>query len=152
MKTSSCASQTIHLLTFNLGVSSGADYTPSNGYTLSGNKSQKITVSGTMNVAFGVNGQYRFLYNQTSNVACNRNTFAGDPAPGDVKKYFVKFKGDVATGNYFLKNKVTGNFLDSYGNTARVKARAGGKDQQWKLAISADFHYNINNTFQDRGV
>ncbi|MGB5943072.1 MAG: DUF4955 domain-containing protein, partial [Leeuwenhoekiella sp.] len=136
----------------NLTIRATADYTPPAGYTLDVNEGQTVNVSGTMNIAFGANGQFIYLYNQTSNVGCDRATFGGDPTPGVPKKCFVKSKGDIALGTYFLKNKASGNYLDSDGTTVRVNAKAGGSDQQWKLAIPQDLHYNIDNMFSGRGV
>ena len=46
-------------------------------------------ISGTQDIAYGANGDFNYLYNQTSNVTCNNSNF-GDPIPGTVKHCFVK--------------------------------------------------------------
>ncbi|MGB5943978.1 MAG: BNR repeat-containing protein, partial [Leeuwenhoekiella sp.] len=72
--------------------SSSPDYTPPGSYVLDVNEGATVNVSGTMNVAYGANGQFVFLYNQTGNVSCNNDTFGSDPAPGVPKKCFVRSK------------------------------------------------------------
>lgn len=64
------------------------------GYTYSCNEGETVKVTGTMDIAYGANGTYKYLYNQKSNVLCNSSAF-GDPLPGKEKKCFVKPVSDA---------------------------------------------------------
>lgn len=66
------------------------DYTPPAGYTVAANEWGNVIVTGTMNIAYGANGTFTYLYNQTSNVACTNTAFGNDPVSGVSKKCFVK--------------------------------------------------------------
>lgn len=59
------------------------------GYTYAANEGQTVAVSGELDIAYGANGSFNYLYNQTSNVTCNNATF-GDPISGTVKACFTK--------------------------------------------------------------
>lgn len=67
-----------------------ADYTPPAGYTVSVDEKETVTVNGRLDIAYGVNGKFEYLLNQTSNVTCNTVTFGKDPEPGVVKKCYVR--------------------------------------------------------------
>lgn len=59
------------------------------GYNYAADEGATVNVSGEMDIAYGANGLFNYLYNQTSNVVCNNNTF-GDPIPGTAKKCYTK--------------------------------------------------------------
>lgn len=59
------------------------------GFTYSCDEGQTVNVTGTMDIAYGANGQFNYLRNQTGNVPCNSSTFE-DPIPGVAKKCYVK--------------------------------------------------------------
>lgn len=60
------------------------------GYTEAANERQTVNVQGTMNVAFGAQGQYIWKTQLTSNIACTRDAFGGDPKPGVAKKCYTR--------------------------------------------------------------
>lgn len=62
---------------------------PLEGYSYAAAENGVVEVSGTMNIAYGANGQYNFLYDQTQDVSCNNATF-GDPIPGVRKSCYVQ--------------------------------------------------------------
>lgn len=59
------------------------------GYTFSTKEGGTVNVTGTMNVAYGAQGEFYYHYNQTSDLACSNVTF-GDPKPRVVKNCYVK--------------------------------------------------------------
>ncbi|WP_111980414.1 BNR-4 repeat-containing protein [Algibacillus agarilyticus] len=65
------------------------DISGPDGFSFAANEGDTVEVTGTMDIAFGANGQFNYLNAQTNNVYCERNIF-GDPAPGVVKKCYVK--------------------------------------------------------------
>jgi len=60
------------------------------GYTYSCGEYATVNVTGTMDIAYGANGSYKYLYNQTANVGCDNNTFGGDPIFGVAKSCYTK--------------------------------------------------------------
>ena len=67
-----------------------ADYTPPKGFTLAVNENEMISVTDKVNIAYGANGTFVYLYNQTSSVGCSNDAFGSDPAYGIAKKCFVQ--------------------------------------------------------------
>jgi hypothetical protein len=63
------------------------DNTAPDGFTFVANEGQTINVSGTLNLAYGVNGTFNFLNDVTSNQVCNNATF-GDPVPSIAKQCY----------------------------------------------------------------
>ena len=59
------------------------------GYTYAADEREIVNVEGTVNIAYGANGQYYFLYNQTSDIGCNNNVF-GDPIVGTFKNCYTR--------------------------------------------------------------
>lgn len=59
-------------------------------YTFAANENDTVKVIGTMDIAFGANGEYVYLYDQTSDVVCNSEAFGSDPLPDSTKKCYVK--------------------------------------------------------------
>lgn len=59
------------------------------GYVYAADEGQVVDVVAEMDIAYGANGTFNYLYNQTANVTCNNATF-GDPVPGQVKACFTK--------------------------------------------------------------
>ncbi|MFO7658626.1 MAG: Ig-like domain-containing protein [Bacteroidales bacterium] len=69
---------------------------PLAGYTFAANEKQTFTYTGTVDIAYGANGKYNYLYNQSSgSCACTNATF-GDPISGVVKKCYTKPVGSIA--------------------------------------------------------
>lgn len=62
---------------------------PPEGYVFASNEKGTVIVTGKVNIAYGANGSYRYLYNQTENVDCNNDSFGGDPIKGVVKKCYT---------------------------------------------------------------
>ncbi len=60
------------------------------GYTYSTAEFGSVTVTGTMDIAFGVNGKFVYLRDQKMNVNCNPTIFKSDPAQGLAKYCWVK--------------------------------------------------------------
>ncbi len=63
------------------------------GYTYSAKEFGTVTVTGTMDIAYGsggASGTYNYLKTQTTNVGCNNTAFVYDPTPGIPKFCFTK--------------------------------------------------------------
>ncbi len=60
------------------------------GYRYATYENTNVFVSGTMNVAYGANGQFVYLYNRTTDVACTNSAFNKDPIIGVQKNCFVQ--------------------------------------------------------------
>jgi hypothetical protein len=59
------------------------------GYALSAKENETVKINGAMNVAYGAQGLFNFLYDQTENVVCSNAVF-GDPIPRTAKKCYTK--------------------------------------------------------------
>lgn len=61
------------------------------GYTFAANENAVVAISGApQDIAYGNNGNYLYLRNQTGNVNCSNAVFGGDPTPRIVKYCFTK--------------------------------------------------------------
>jgi len=70
---------------------SPVDYTPPTGFTFAANGQDTVKINDgkAYDIAFGANGTFEYLRDQTSDVYCYPSSFAKDPLPGIVKKCFV---------------------------------------------------------------
>lgn len=59
------------------------------GYSFCSAEGQICLLSGTQDIAYGANGTFNYLYNQSGSISCNNGTF-GDPIYGVAKSCFVK--------------------------------------------------------------
>ncbi len=65
------------------------------GYTWCADEGGGFALSGASDVAFGINGQFKFLFHQTGTAIFNSGNFGGDPAPGVVKCGFYKLSSST---------------------------------------------------------
>ncbi|WP_169334015.1 Ig-like domain-containing protein [Cytophaga aurantiaca] len=84
------ASKTSATITISVIAKQVVDYTPPQGFTLAANENTMIPITDKVNIAYGVNGTFVYLYNQTSSVGCTNEAFGSDPANGIAKKCFVQ--------------------------------------------------------------
>jgi hypothetical protein len=69
------------------------------GYTYCAREGGTYTLSAKSHVAYGANGHFNYLYNQTGTIRFGAGTF-GDPTPGVVKSGFYKIAdGSESTTN-----------------------------------------------------
>jgi hypothetical protein len=80
------------------------------GYTFCSNEYERCSFSGTMDVAYGANGQFNYRYGVTGGIDCNNGTF-GDPIPGVIKACYTKDSSGGATA----KQEVDGSFWPGIG-------------------------------------
>lgn len=122
------------------------------GYTLCSNEGQNCTFSGTVNVAYGANGQFNYQYNVTGgSIACDNATF-GDPINGVVKACYVQ---PVSGGStyYQLRNRGTGLVLDGMGRTSNGDAcgqyanTTNHVNSHWERIATGSYYY-----FKNRGT
>lgn len=64
------------------------------GFTFAAAEKETIKVEGTMDIAYGANGHYNVLYDQTEDVICGNDVF-GDPISG-IKKQCYCMKSGVS--------------------------------------------------------
>ncbi|TAA42578.1 BNR-4 repeat-containing protein [Corallincola spongiicola] len=63
------------------------------GFDFSANEQQTVVVSGVMDIAYGTQGQFNYLYGQTENVVCDTSQF-GDPFPQKQKRCYTRTVSD----------------------------------------------------------
>ena len=82
----------LHVQVIDLGLGEAdlveADNGPE-GYSFAANERETVKISGAANVAYGAQGLFTYIYDQTENVACTNAVF-GDPVPRTVKKCYTK--------------------------------------------------------------
>ncbi len=66
------------------------------GYTWCAKEGGSFTLDGTNDVAFGANGEFAYLFNQTGTITFTTELFGNDPAPGIAKAGFFKRSGPPA--------------------------------------------------------
>ena len=67
------------------------------GYTWCSGEGGSFSLPGTCDVAYGANGVFIYLYNQTGVVTFNPSTFGSDPVPNVVKSGFYKLSTPTVT-------------------------------------------------------
>ena len=104
-----CCSLVVCILWPNQVFAQGPD-----GYIRCANEGQSYTLAKLSNVAFGVEGKFKYMYNQTGTITFNIDTFGGDPAPGVPKAgYYQEVDGGVlltalSTSFSKIKDHLTG--------------------------------------------
>jgi hypothetical protein len=69
------------------------------GYTFCANENERCNFSGTMDVAYGANGQFYYRSGVTGGIDCNNGTF-GDPNYGVFKACYIKPAPDDPLAGY----------------------------------------------------
>lgn len=67
------------------------------GYTWAGKEGATIRIDGTMDIAYGAQGSFRYLYGVTSNRTCDTSNFGADPAFGVEKSCYIRHTPGVQT-------------------------------------------------------
>ncbi|MGB5942936.1 MAG: polysaccharide lyase [Leeuwenhoekiella sp.] len=68
------------------------------GYTFIADERETIRITEPVDVAYGAFGSFYYLYNQTSDLLCNSETFGGDPIRKVKKKCFIR-RSTLSTSN-----------------------------------------------------
>ena len=99
------------------------------GYTYSCDENQLVTVNATMDIAYGANGKFNYLYNVSDHLTCSDENF-GDPIPGVEKKCYIKFKipnsnfinppADTVLNSNYSNFSVSAHAIDSGGTIKHV--------------------------------
>lgn len=109
------------------------------GYTYAVDESQTINVTYKVDVAYGANGNWVYLPNQTSDVACTNATFGSDPISGVAKKCYIKeAKGSYALNAILVPGTVE---LENYD---RGGANVSYKDNEAENKGAAQSNFRIN--------
>ena len=69
------------------------------GYTWCANENGSYALNGTCDVAYGANGQFKYLASKTGTITFNNATF-GDPIPGVAKSGYYKTSANVGPAGY----------------------------------------------------
>lgn len=95
----------------------------------------ELSINEPTDIAYGANGQFSYLYDQTSNITCNNSTFGGDPISGTKKHCYVR---SVQTQNgprgYTFATKARTEF--SVSGTVNIAYGANGR---------YNYRYNVYN-------
>ena len=98
------------------------------GYTYAVAEGQTVVVNGSMDIAYGANGNFRYAFGVTQNRACTTSAMGGDPAFGAAKACFVR---PAATTPATVTIQAE-NYTFSFG--VQVEATSdvgGGSDVAW---------------------
>jgi HEAT repeat protein len=99
------------------------------GYTWSASEGQTVNFVGTVDVAYGANGQFFYLYGVTGSITFNNATFGGDPVSGMVKAGYYR-----AATSTTASQKLNVN-IDVAARTGLV-GPAGGLGETWNQAVA----------------
>jgi len=72
------------------------------GYIYCAREGESFTLPAKSHVAYGADGKFKFLYNQTGTITFNTATFDGDPIFGTVKSGFYKLVTAQSSGNSLI--------------------------------------------------
>jgi hypothetical protein len=95
-------------------------------YTYCSDEGEICTYSGTVDIAYGADGQYAYLYDQSSGSCdCNNDTF-GDPIYGVKKACYIK-PASATTNNIIVRARGTnGDVCGCVGNQGRKQCADAG--------------------------
>ncbi len=96
------------------------------GYTFCANENGTFTLPAKSHIAYGADGKFKYLFNQTGTIIFNNETFGGDPIFGTVKSGYYKLANGTESSSVLsatmlqLKNHIKGSILMTPGalNTA----------------------------------
>ncbi|BCE01179.1 discoidin domain-containing protein [Marinicellulosiphila megalodicopiae] len=79
---------------------------PPAGYIFAAHPNEEIHIKGQMDIAWGIDGDFVYLNNQTENITCENSSFDFDPAVGKTKQCFTKVSdnNDAPDGFTFIAN------------------------------------------------
>lgn len=67
------------------------------GYAYAGKEGSMVRIDGTMDIAYGAYGSFRYLTGVTGERGCDSGTFGGDPLYGTVKRCYVRYTAGTQT-------------------------------------------------------
>lgn len=62
------------------------------GYAYAGKEGATVRIDGTMDIAYGAFGHFRYLTGVTQDRACDNTSFGADPLYGSVKSCYVRYR------------------------------------------------------------
>jgi endo-1,4-beta-xylanase len=112
------------------------------GYAYCSSEGETCTYSGTVDIAYGADGQFNFLPNQSSgSVSCDNDTF-GDPVFGTLKACYIKsVSTDTDTDNNSDTGADTGDDPENNTGVTSLKSLA-----DFPIGVSVNAG-NENNSF-----
>lgn len=110
------------------------------GYSYSTSEAGTVSISNVpYDIAFGQDGKYVFLENQTKDVSCDNIAFGSDPFPGTKKYCFVKESRVPYTGNPI---SIPGVLEAEYYDYGGVNVSYSDSDTENKGADFSNFRVN----------
>ncbi len=102
------------------------------GYTWCASEGQTVVFSETVDVAYGADGYFNYMYGVTGSITFDNATF-GDPIPGTVKDGYYKVvggggNGTGLTGDYYDNMDFTGFALTRVDATVNFNWGSGAPD------------------------
>ena len=113
------------------------------GYTRCGGEGESCTFGSKVDVAYGANGKFSYLFGVSGTISFNPSTFGGDPAYGVVKAGYFK----TAATAFVLRARHSGLVLDVSGGSAADGGNVhqwsytGANNQRWQLQGAGDGSY-----------
>lgn len=92
------------------------------GFTYAAKEGATVQVSGAMDIAYGANGSFRYLYGVTQNRSCDTSNFGADPAFGAAKYCYVRYTPGVQSAQTIPASK----YVSAFGVQAENTTDAGG--------------------------
>jgi len=92
------------------------------GYTYAGKEGETIRIDGTMDIAYGAQGAFQYLYGVTANRTCDTSNFGADPAFGSAKSCYIRHTPGVDTERTIRAS----SYVASFGVVPEATADAGG--------------------------
>ena len=126
------------------GYFKNADPSGPAGYTWCAFETGSFTLSGACDVAFGANGAYHYIYNQTGTVKFDVNKF-GDPILGVTKYGFFK-QSTIITTTTSRTSRGSGPFTPNWGAVSKGSLIAG------QLPSRATGNFNLEPYFGARSL
>ena len=117
-----------------------------------GDEGKTMSFSSPVDIAYGVNGNYRWRYGHTGGIQFNNANFGGDPAPGVLKHAFTR-PSIQSGGVYKLVNRKSGKGASIDGSTGANGANAiqfqlnGGSKERWTVTHVGNGDYEIKNNY-----
>lgn len=92
------------------------------GYTWAGKEGATIRVDGTMDIAYGAQGKFQYLYGVTGNCSCDTSNFGADPAFGVAKNCYIRHTPGTRTAQTIA----AASYVAAFGVQPETTFDAGG--------------------------
>lgn len=115
-----------------------------------GDEGRTFTFNSPVDIAYGVDGGFKWKYAFTGSVTFNNSSFGGDPKPG-IPKYGFTRPSVESGATYLVKNRKSGKVLDiqnassANGANAHQWSQHSGSNQRWTISHVGNGNYEFIN-------